>query len=682
MSQVLEKPILLDETGQDISSKINGVGGKLDTNGAAIVSKLNDIKEAIGTSGEFIPLMIKVITPPTKTTYAAGERLDLMGLVVNLIASNGVQIDVTSACTFSPVNGAVLSDANTSVTISYYYAETDYTFTTSQNITVKSLLSIAVTTSPTKTAYIEGDALDLTGMVVTATYSNGDTANVTSSCAYSPANGATLTSANTSVSISYTEGGTTKTTSQNISVKALSSIAITTPPTQVDYTKGDALDLTGMVVTATYDDSSTADVTSLCTFSPANGATLNTSNTTITASYTAGTTTKTATQAITVLPPIYGVEWEGLYNPSFARTGAAADFTDPNPYYVGMTGTPSSLFDNIMPWSGMVSVTDATAGELVAIPKFWYRLTQDGAKIKIEITNEEMTGFHVSPAHMDRGDGQGERDTIYIGKYHCAVQGLKSEEASFPRQASATNSAYYLMRESVHNFGAEYWLYDYNAWFTILILYLVEFANWDSQLKIGYGGRDRSDSSYLAQQYDLNHINVDYHTGTPASAREEFGYNVQYRNIVGLWDNIGTFIDGAMYFGNNLQIAIDPAKYYMSGGTKRDSFVPVGLPKNCYDGVPTALQVNDTSGVFPLFYPSPSASTESSRWGYTCDVWAAANSGYTSGQIICSGLHGEYTSSSITNKSVRFNNGITAQVLGGDTDNLMGYRIMKLPANS
>ena len=283
MPQTLTKPVLLDETGQDI------------------VEKLDDIKEAIGTSSEFIPVMIKVVTPPTKTTYKVGDRLDLSGIVVNLVGSNGVQIDVTQACTFSPANGAVLTNANTSVAISYHYAAGNLDFSTSQTLTIRELDSIVVTTPPIKTAYQTGETLDLTGIVVTATYSDGYTANVTADCIFSPANGTTLTSSDTSVGVNYTEGSVTKSTSVAIGVKELVSIAVTHIPTKTAYHAGETLDLTGLVVTATYDDSTTLNVTNNCTFSPDDGDVLTTSDSSISITYAEGSTTKTASQAISVI---------------------------------------------------------------------------------------------------------------------------------------------------------------------------------------------------------------------------------------------------------------------------------------------------------------------------------------------------------------------------------------------
>ena len=56
----------------------------------------------------------------------------------------------------------------------------------------------------------------------------------------------------------------------------LSSIAVTTMPTKTTYTENENLDLTGIVVTATFEDGVTSDVTGLCSFSPADGTQLTT----------------------------------------------------------------------------------------------------------------------------------------------------------------------------------------------------------------------------------------------------------------------------------------------------------------------------------------------------------------------------------------------------------------------
>jgi len=82
------------------------------------------------------------------------------------------------------------------------------------------LSSIAVTTNPTKMAYSIGESFSMKGAVVTATYNDESTANVTSSCTTNYDSPATFTSAGSAVAvtISYTEGGTTKTVDLNVLV--------------------------------------------------------------------------------------------------------------------------------------------------------------------------------------------------------------------------------------------------------------------------------------------------------------------------------------------------------------------------------------------------------------------------------------------------------------------------------
>ena len=160
-----------------------------------------------------------VLTSPTKTSYTAGENLNLTGIAVKAKFSDGTEQDVTSECTFSPANGTVLYEDTSEVVVSWNYGGAA-TYTAKQPITVKRLLTgIAITTAPTKTTYYKGDSLDLTGMVVTATFNSGVTEEVTSLCTSNPASGSALSSYGTvTVTVTYTENGVTKTTTTNVTV--------------------------------------------------------------------------------------------------------------------------------------------------------------------------------------------------------------------------------------------------------------------------------------------------------------------------------------------------------------------------------------------------------------------------------------------------------------------------------
>jgi len=163
--------------------------------------------------------------------------------------------------------------------------------------------SIAVTTAPTRTSYIQGDSLDLSGLAVSATYSDGTINDVTPSVSTSPAAGATLATAGTqTVTVSYAEAGVTKTTTFDVSVNTppppvtLDSITVTSLPAKTAYAVGDRLDLSGLVVEAAYSDGSLADVTPQVTTAPADGVVLGTAGTqTVQVSYKEGSVTKTTT---------------------------------------------------------------------------------------------------------------------------------------------------------------------------------------------------------------------------------------------------------------------------------------------------------------------------------------------------------------------------------------------------
>jgi len=255
---------------------------------------------------------------------------------------------------------------------------------------------------------------------------------------------------------------------------------------------------------------------------------------------------------------IYGAEWTIGSNPAWTRTDAAAGFSDPNPCYSGMTGSPSSPFDNISPWKDMQIVENSAAGTLVEIPKFYYKWTRTSTTMKLQISMTQHDGFLCSPAHADRGDGVGERDYAYIGRYHCASD-YKSKTGITP-VGNYTRAEF---RTNIHNLGSAIWQNDYAMRWTVNMLYLVEFAHWNSQLKIGYGCGDGSAVGNMGYT-----DNMGYHTGTTQSSRTTYGLGTQYRNIEGWWDNVFDWVDGIYFSSTSIYGIKNPVNFSDSqGGT-------------------------------------------------------------------------------------------------------------------
>ncbi len=294
--------------------------------------------------------------------------------------------------------------------------------------------------------------------------------------------------------------------------------------------------------------------------------------------------------------PIYGAEWDGTANTKWTRTDNASAFSDPSPAI--NNGTGNSPFDNIKPWTE-VAKEEHDGNVLVKIPKFYYKWTKEGLKLKLQISYTEYPGFYTSPAHADRGDGKGERDAVYIGRYHCDSS-WKSVSGKIPK-VNITRADARLFFDTSNN---DYWQMDYAIRMTVQMLYLVEFADWDCQKTIGFGC---SPGSKLFNTGLTD--NMKYHTGTTAVNRTTYGC-CQYRYIEGLWDNVYDWMDGCYYNVSGLNIIKNPNSFHDS-----NNGVMVGRPTN---GYPSAMNVSTVSGFEWVIYPSASSGSDIT---YIADVW-------------------------------------------------------------
>lgn len=230
---------------------------------------------------------IEMTTQPTNTQYA-GKALDLTGMVITATKRDGTTENVTNKviCNRDKWGNAV----STTVTFGYHEKACYWTVTPTAVVPA----SIAVKTAPTKTAYKYGEDIDLAGCVIEVTYNDGSKADKSSGFTCSP----TAMGADTaSITISYTEGEVTKTATQAVTLVAPDSLAVKTPAEKLAYVAGEDVDTTGLVLTVTYTDESTADIDSGFTVSP---ETVSADTTEITVTYTEGDVSVTTGYAITV----------------------------------------------------------------------------------------------------------------------------------------------------------------------------------------------------------------------------------------------------------------------------------------------------------------------------------------------------------------------------------------------
>ena len=306
------------------------------------------------------------------------------------------------------------------------------------------------------------------------------------------------------------------------------------------------------------------------------------------------------------LTSVFGVSWDSS-NPSTALT-RLTKANDPNklvtvdittePVPAVGTGSGSSPFDSYMPWMGMEEVdidasgrvypanrTSPSSATCVKIPQFYYKVEKSGNIFRYYVADGPIDGFSLHPGSES-----------YIARYEGYLVNKSGGQAlcSYSNTPAKTGLTRADFRNYAKNFASNAQLYDFAAWCAVGLLYLVEFADWDSQEKINRGIVNDS-SVHKTGETDA----MVYHTG-----RANSGDNaaVQYRGIENPWGNVSEFIDGINILTQVAYICTEPESYaddttdnYKSSGfTTPDS----GFIKELgfSSGFPWALLPDTTGG--------------------------------------------------------------------------------------
>jgi len=116
---------------------------------------------------------ISILNQPSKTEYWVGESLDTTGLTLTVTYSDGSTETLTEGFNVSGFNSTTAGTKTVSVTFKGKIA----TFTVT--VDVPTVTDITIKNQPTKTKYWIGESLDITGLTLTATYSDGSTKTIT-----------------------------------------------------------------------------------------------------------------------------------------------------------------------------------------------------------------------------------------------------------------------------------------------------------------------------------------------------------------------------------------------------------------------------------------------------------------------------------------------------------------------
>ena len=224
----------------------------------------------------------------------------------------------------------------------------------------------------------------------------------------------------------------------------------------------------------------------------------------------------------------------------------------------------------------------------------------------------------------------------YIGKYHMN---------SYGRSSTNCSPWVNMTRASSRRSTPKFHIYDFATYCAIIFLYIVEFADWNCQKKIGPGITNGS----MHSNGDTD--NMKYHTGRTNDWADDAQNPVQYRWIENLWGNVFQWVDGFNADGTTAYYCTDPSKYADDTAT---GYTNIGfLPTN---GWITDLTVTENGLLIPK-YNGGSETTYVPDYVYSSSGWRVLfvggdwDSGANAG-LLCFGASNA-SSSSGSNVSAR-----------------------------
>ena len=263
-------------------------------------------------------------------------------------------------------------------------------------------------------------------------------------------------------------------------------------------------------------------------------------------------------------------------------------------------------FDSIYPWSEIKTVNladngtvnavlgmpnfkwDGSNGEVMTyIPSFWYKRWQDSTYEYMQISQSEFTG-----ASYSKG--------FYIGRYTTSSGAHSKSGVASQVSTNITN-----FRTQAQAKGDNWQQLDYH-YFLLELLYLVEYADYNSQSKLGQGNTSTS-----AQINSGSLDSLGMKSGCLANAGATA---VMYRGIENIFGNLWQFVDGLNIKDNVAYICYKPSSYAVD--TFTGDYSAVGYTNATSNGKSKTLGMDNNNPLIAL-----PTSVGGSSTTYMCDYY-------------------------------------------------------------
>jgi hypothetical protein len=300
-------------------------------------------------------------------------------------------------------------------------------------------------------------------------------------------------------------------------------------------------------------------------------------------------------------------------------------------------------FDNIYPWSDIISCDVSADGTInsyygqpgfsftnpkgyimTLFPEFYWKREQSGGYEYIYISATEHNGFSKSESFM-------------LGRY--TASGSSSAITTKSGVVDLVSISITNFRTAAKKVGTNWGQLDIKRWSMLQLLYLVEYADYNSQSMLGYGNCNTSAK--------INSGSCDSLGMKSGCLSNDKAHSVIYRGIENIFGNISQWVDGINFTDSQAWVCDNPSDYVsdkFASPYEKLGYVNVGggyISKVGYDSSHSEIQMSSqVSGSSSTYIPDYAGSNSGSRVLYVggyyssdlgCGLWCAYWSGTSSG---------------------------------------------------
>ena len=280
-----------------------------------------------------------------------------------------------------------------------------------------------------------------------------------------------------------------------------------------------------------------------------------------------------------------------------------------------------------------LDLTGSSGNVMVGIPSFYAKFALVGTYIRFWVSPVPQPGFELFPCFVQRG---GTEAALFIGAYESSgfLDGGTFKTQSASGKQPVTGAVAYTNLPNTgrltiadaetysNNIGAGYGEVNIWAIAAARLLYLIEYATWDSQTAIGKGivdlpiGTDFAGKLTGADSANTNISTNGTGTGTGVNGQTP----VVYRGIENLWGNTHTWVIGVNFYDTVHRIIKADGTGTMAAVLAAGSYdESASAPPNT-----TTAANGYISSIFtdtPLKYLMLGAATAGSSSTYLCDQY-------------------------------------------------------------